>query len=62
MNRKMEKAGSPNKAMNLLNNLMGGQFTEEQKRSYKNLRYAVTIDYYDYYDYYDCYRLISLIG
>lgn len=49
MNRKMDKmdrkSGSPNKAMNLLNNLMGGQFTEEQKRSYKNLKYAVIINY-----------------
>ena len=39
----MSKNRSPNKAMSLLNNLMGGQFTEEQKRSYKNLKYAVTI-------------------
>lgn len=41
MSNKMNKSQSPNKAMSLLNNLMGGRFTEEQKRSYKNLKYAV---------------------
>lgn len=40
----MKKNRSPNKAMNLLNNLMGGHFSEEQKRSYKKLKYAVIIE------------------
>lgn len=37
----MDKNSSPNKAIDLLNNLIGGRVTEEQKKTYKKLRYEV---------------------